>query len=219
MCFARRSISTSGAGMWLCHHLRHRRISCAHNRIIPRWRACRARERINPRCDSCLRSTLPRRLLSQQRLLQPRPVPAQWFLVRKSPNLSANILRAASQPKQFQRALRQQEDQARLTAGRQEAATPTPVQPAPIRPPAAAPVNTPDQAAISDVERKADELIRLKEAREQQKTNVAPAAVSQGPKTKRQRLDDLLRQFIDGKLTDAEYQERREKIISEREPK
>ena len=59
-------------------------------------------------------------------------------------------------------------------------------------------------------------MIRQKEARESaSKTNAPPAT---GAKlTKRQRLDYLLRQLIDGKLSDAEYKKEREKILAEPE--
>lgn len=71
-------------------------------------------------------------------------------------------------------------------------------------------------AALQDVEGKIDELIRLKQAREQ--TTGASATSTNapaGPLTKRQRLDAALRLFIEGKLSDAEYKERREKILAE----
>jgi hypothetical protein len=75
-------------------------------------------------------------------------------------------------------------------------------------------------AALNDVESKLDELIRLKRAREQT-TNVtatptnAPAPA--GPKTKRERLDEALKLYIAGKLSDAEYKDRRAKILAEPE--
>ena len=75
---------------------------------------------------------------------------------------------------------------------------------------------TVSDAALQDVEGKIDELIRLKQAREQSTntTNTSTNAPA-GPLTKRQRLDAALRLYIEGKLTDAEYKERREKILAE----
>ena len=70
-------------------------------------------------------------------------------------------------------------------------------------------------AVIQDVETKIDELIRLKQAREQPTntskviTNI-PAGVS-----KRQRLDSALRLYIEGKLSDPEYKKLREQILLE----
>ncbi len=62
-----------------------------------------------------------------------------------------------------------------------------------------------------------DELLRLKAAREN--TNLPNAATNNAnapaPKTKRERLDALLKLYIDGKLSDAEYKEKRAKLISE----
>jgi len=75
--------------------------------------------------------------------------------------------------------------------------------------------NEPNVAVIQDVETKIDELIRLKQAREQPTntstitTNI-PAGV-----TKRQRLDSALRLHIEGKLSDTEYKQLREKILLE----
>lgn len=79
----------------------------------------------------------------------------------------------------------------------------------------------PDQTALTEVERKMDELLRLKAAREQAALTNAPAApatnsvAAAAPKPKRQRLDELLKLYIDGKLSEAEYNEKRSKIIAE----
>ena len=87
----------------------------------------------------------------------------------------------------------------------------TVAQPQPVTPPPEA-----ANPAITDVETKMNELLRLKEAREKATATNAPP-VSNSPKSKRQRLDDLLKQFIDGKMTEPEYKQRREKIIAEPE--
>ena len=78
--------------------------------------------------------------------------------------------------------------------------------------PSVPPASAAEQKKITDVESKADELLRLKAQREQQ---AAGASAPSAPLTKRQRLDDLLRQLIDGKITDAEYKEKRDKVIAE----
>lgn len=83
--------------------------------------------------------------------------------------------------------------------------------PSPLPPPDAA------NPAITDVETKMNELLRLKEAREKAAKAGTNAPSAGAPKTKRQRLDDLLKQFIDGKMTEAEYKQRREKIVAEPE--
>ena len=136
--------------------------------------------------------------------------------------------------KQFQKYLREHEERTATAK-----ASPPVVASKPSSPPQKPPVQTPraterkptppptapepasgDQAAISEVEKKMDELLRLKAAREQANTNAANnAASSNAPKTKRQKLDDLLKQLIDGKISDAEYKERREKVIAEPDPK
>jgi len=106
------------------------------------------------------------------------------------------------------------------TANSKPAVAPAKPAVAPAKPPPSVAPASPDQAAISEVEKKMDELIRLKNARDA--TNVANSAtntLAAGPKTQRQKLDDLLRLYIDGKITDAEYKERREKVIGEPDKK
>jgi hypothetical protein len=82
-------------------------------------------------------------------------------------------------------------------------------------------VPAPDEAArqkkISEVEARLDEMLKQKEAREKAAlTNDATTNnTSATPQTKRQRLDALLKQMIDGKITGAEYNEKRAKIVAE----
>ncbi|MEY2408460.1 MAG: hypothetical protein QOF48_1130 [Verrucomicrobiota bacterium] len=86
-----------------------------------------------------------------------------------------------------------------------------PPAPAPSGPAAAVPGR---QQKVSDVEARIDEMIRQKEAREKAaQTNAVTAPA--GVQTKRQRLDFLLRQVVEGKLSDEEYKKQREKILSE----
>jgi len=57
-------------------------------------------------------------------------------------------------------------------------------------------------------------MIRQKEARERAaQTN--STTVPTGNLTKRQRLDILLRQVVEGKITDEDYKKQREKILAE----
>jgi len=78
-----------------------------------------------------------------------------------------------------------------------------------------------DQGNLTELEKKMDELLRLKAAREKQAgTNVlantasnSPARIA--PKTKRERLNELLLLVVQGKITDAEYKEKRAKLINE----
>src|SRR3954468_9744056 len=69
---------------------------------------------------------------------------------------------------------------------------------------------------INQVENKMDELIKARAAREKA-TNTPPKATA-GPKTKRERMNDLLRLYIEGKITEPELNERRAKIMAEPEP-
>jgi hypothetical protein len=88
-----------------------------------------------------------------------------------------------------------------------------------MRPTTNAPAVTPPPnkgEQISSVEAKMDELLKAKAAREKAATNTPPT-VSTGPKTKRDRLNELLRQYIEGKISEPEMNERRAKIIAEPE--
>jgi len=75
------------------------------------------------------------------------------------------------------------------------------------------PVPEPANPAITDVESKIQALEKAKQARESA-TNSPATAV---PKTKREKLDALLKQFVDGKISDAEYKQQRAKLIAEPE--
>jgi hypothetical protein len=104
----------------------------------------------------------------------------------------------------------------RATSPRDGAATPVATPPPGPSSPSAEP--TPQQARISEVEARIDQMLRQKEAREKAAlTNAAAATnnVPAGPLTKRQRMDALLRQFVEGTLPEAEYNARRAKILAE----
>jgi hypothetical protein len=88
----------------------------------------------------------------------------------------------------------------------------------PLPEPVAADTGTnqaPKAAALQDVETKLDELIRLKQAREQTNATAVSTNAPATLKSKRERLDDALRLYIQGKLSDAEYKDRRGKILAE----
>ncbi|MCI0747089.1 MAG: hypothetical protein L0Y58_16920 [Verrucomicrobia subdivision 3 bacterium] len=71
-------------------------------------------------------------------------------------------------------------------------------------------------AALQDVESKINELMQKKEAREQATNTSTTATNASGTQmTKRQKLDHALKLYIDGKLSDGEYKERRAKILAE----
>jgi hypothetical protein len=95
------------------------------------------------------------------------------------------------------------------------AATAKPPPPAVTNAPDLAPVPGPEEpkTAVTEVEKKLDELIRAQAEREKAATNAPPPTT--GPKTKRQRLDDLLKQLIDGKISDEDYKTQRQKILNE----
>jgi hypothetical protein len=82
---------------------------------------------------------------------------------------------------------------------------------------AAAGTNAPnaEEAAFTDIEKKIDELmVRNAQLQKSAATN-APSAAE--PKTKREKLDHLLRLFINEKLTKQEYEAQRAKILAEPE--
>ena len=85
------------------------------------------------------------------------------------------------------------------------------------------PAPAPEDAGLVELENKMDRLLQLKAARE---SGAATNALSKGgtnaaapaaPLSKRDRLNELLRLVVAGKLTDAEYKEQRSKIMSEPE--
>ena len=97
-------------------------------------------------------------------------------------------------------------------------ATAKPVKPAPTLTDTNAPVLTPvgpSPGTMTDVEKRLDELIRAQEAREKAATN--KVSTTTGPKTKREKLDDLLKQLVEGKISDEDYKAQREKILAEPE--
>ncbi len=78
--------------------------------------------------------------------------------------------------------------------------------------------STPQQKNISEGEARIDEMLRLKAAREKaalSNATVATNNIPATPQTRRQRLDALLKQYLDGQLSEAEYNEKRGKILGE----
>jgi len=59
-----------------------------------------------------------------------------------------------------------------------------------------------------------DELLLLKAARERAKTNAPPTT---GQKSKRERLNEMLRLVVEGQMSDAEYKQMRAKILAEKD--
>lgn len=126
--------------------------------------------------------------------------------------------------KEFQKYLRSQKlrpvtAQPTLTKPATPSPAPSTPTPAPTTAPAtvtnAAPAAAPPpvEGTLTEVERRLDEMIKAHEARQKTATN-QPA----GPpelKTKRQKLDYILRQLVEGKISEEEYKAQREKILAE----
>ena len=125
--------------------------------------------------------------------------------------------------KQYRKALEQLKEDERRTveaAKNQPPAEPAPPQPASVgAPPIPLPEATQQQKEkLSEVEARIDEMLRQKAAREKTALTNATGAtngVPSAPLTKRQRMDALLKQFIDGKIPEAEYTEKRAKLLAE----
>lgn len=97
-------------------------------------------------------------------------------------------------------------------------ATAASLSPAAPKTPGTAPAETSQQKTVSDVESKIDEMLRLKAAREKAALTNAVAATNAVPdklQTKRQRLDAILKQFINGQINEADYNAQRAKIVAE----
>jgi hypothetical protein len=114
--------------------------------------------------------------------------------------------------KQFQKYLQDHTAPPVTAALARDTGTP-PALPPPVPANAEASTTTPaGQTVLTDVDKKLDDLLRAKAEREKSATNNAAPA---GPKTKRQRLDEILKQLVDGKISDEEYKAKREKILAE----
>lgn len=73
-----------------------------------------------------------------------------------------------------------------------------------------------EEAAFTDIEKKIDDLmVRNAQLQKSSATNALPAPE---PKTRREKLDQLLRLFIRDKLTKQEYEAQRAKILAEPDP-
>lgn len=160
---------------------------------------------------------------------QPKPAPPPAALSgdkkAAAAELERQFLNGKLSARQYQKALAELENTSKSATGpatpvSKPAPAPTPPKGTPgqvvVAP--ATPTPTPQPAAnqkhVSDVEARIDEMIRQKEAREQAaKTN--SVAVPGVKSSKRERLDFLLRQVVEGKLSDAEYKKEREKILAE----
>jgi hypothetical protein len=137
--------------------------------------------------------------------------------------LERQFLNGKLTARQYQKALAELDQPSKPAAG-QAASTSKPAPttlPSPstspgVAAPASPPQATAEQKRVSEVEARIDEMIRQKEARERAaKTNAPPAP---GVKlSKRERLDFLLRQVVEGKLSDEQYKKEREKILAEPE--
>ena len=90
-------------------------------------------------------------------------------------------------------------------------------------PPLLAATNAPaeqtlEQKKLSEVEARIDEMLRKKAEREKAAVNGATPPTNspaQTPQTKRQRMDELLKQMIDGKISEADYTAQRAKLLAQ----
>ena len=74
-----------------------------------------------------------------------------------------------------------------------------------------------EDAAFSDIEKKIDDLIvRNEKFQKSSATNTPPPVVA--PKTRREKLDQLLQLFVSDKITRQEYEAQRAKVLAEPDP-
>ena len=180
----------------------------------------------------------PTNVSARRPALEYKPAPPPEALTGKkaaAAELERQFLNGKISERKYKKALGELENPSKPPASQTETkpapstvATPPTTPVAPPKPPPGQVVATPttresqpqpaaNQKRVSEVEAKIDDMIRQKEARESAaaKTNAPP--VPGAKLTKRQRLDFLLRQVIDGKLSDAEYKKEREKVLAEPE--
>lgn len=194
---------------------------------------------INPEAMRLLRQVIAEQQRNPDRIIR---VPASTNTVSVSPTkveLEKQYLSGQLSAKQYQKALdrlakeekkrleeaeKQHKREAQEAAAKVATKSAAPVQPVPkveaaVKPaPAPAPVEpTAEQRKLTDVEQRIDAMMKQKAEREKaaaaatSSTNSAPNAAQ----TKRQRLDALLKQVIDGKLSDSDYKAQRSKILAE----
>lgn len=104
-------------------------------------------------------------------------------------------------------------------AAARAAAVPAPTnspKPVAVTTPTNAPAElTPEQKKLADVEARIDAMMRQKAEREKAAASTATNNAAKAPQTKRERLNTLLKQMIDGKISEADYNAQRNKIVAE----
>lgn len=118
--------------------------------------------------------------------------------------------RAAEAEKERRRAAQQAARTNAIAAAK--TATATNAAPAKSSPPAEL---TPEQKKLADVEARIDAMMKQKAEREKATANSATNNPGKAPLTKRERLNALLKQMIDGKISESDYTEQRNKIVAE----
>ena len=93
-------------------------------------------------------------------------------------------------------------------SGKPPAATPPP-KPVPVEPL----MRVPAAAELTNAEAKLQELLQRKEAREKAARDAE--SVQAEPRTKRDKLDQLLKLYLTGKISQAEYDQQRGKLIAQ----
>lgn len=76
---------------------------------------------------------------------------------------------------------------------------------------------TPEQKKLAEVEARIDAMMRQKAEREKAAASSTTNNAAKAPQTKRERLNALLKQMIDGKISEADYSAQRSKILAEPE--
>jgi hypothetical protein len=127
---------------------------------------------------------------------------------------------------------KQRKREAQQAAKAVAAAAASAKKPAEVKAPVAAPAppllaatNAPaeqtlEQKKLSEVEARIDEMLRKKAEREKAAVNNAATTTNSPattPLTRRQRMDALLKQMIDGKISEADYSAQRAKLLAELE--
>lgn len=74
---------------------------------------------------------------------------------------------------------------------------------------------TPEQQKLADVEARIDAMMRQKAEREKAAAASTTNNAATAPQTRRERLNALLKQLIDGKISETDYSTQRSKILAE----
>lgn len=182
---------------------------------------------IKPEAMELLRRVIAEQQKNPDKIIR---APSSTNTVTKA-GLEKQYLAGQLTAKQYQKALDQLEkaelkraaeaEKERRRAAQQAAKTNAATAAKPVTPASSAAVTnapaelTPEQKKIAEVEARIDSMMKQKAEREKAAAQSTTNSPTKAPQTKRERLNALLKQMIEGKISDADYNTQRNKIVAE----